>query len=232
MNTKVIMTIDDIPQNITRTVIDCYQEMNIPFVMFGIGQDMEKREDDVIYALSRGVVVGNHTYTHPHISELSYEEGIEEIEKTEEILNRLYEKAGVERKYKLFRFPFIDKGGENKDRYQKYLREHGFMKIDDTEASTPVYLKDGHKNDIDVAPSIDLAEYMIRPGSGVGIDEIYKYLELQLSTLSTDSTEIVLMHTHDETEEMVPGYYKLLADKMLGLGLKFTGPEFISLSET
>lgn len=232
MNTKVIMTIDDIPQNITRTVIDCYQEMNIPFVMFGIGQDMEKREDDVIYALSRGVVVGNHTYTHPHISELSYEEGIEEIEKTEEILNRLYEKAGVERKYKLFRFPFIDKGGENKDRYQKYLREHGFMKIDDTEASTPVYLKDGHKKDIDVAPSIDLAEYMIRPGSGVGIDEIYKYLELQLSTLSTDSTEIVLMHTHDETEEMVPGYYKLLADKMLGLGLKFTGPEFISLSET
>lgn len=232
MNTKVIMTIDDIPQNITRTVIDCYQEMNIPFVMFGIGQDMEKREDDVIYALSRGVVVGNHTYTHPHISELSYEEGIEEIEKTEEILNRLYEKAGVERKYKLFRFPFIDKGGENKDRYQKYLREHGFMKIDDTEASTPVYLKDGHKKDIDVAPSIDLAEYMIRPGSGVGIDEIYKYLELQLSTLSTDSTEIVLMHTHDETEEMVPGYYKLLADKMLGLGLKFTGPEFICLSET
>lgn len=232
MNTKVIMTIDDIPQDITRAVIDCYQEMNIPFVMFGIGQDMEKREDDVIYALSRGVVVGNHTYTHPHLSELSYEEGIEEIEKTEEILNRLYEKAGVERKYKLFRFPFIDKGGENKDRYQKYLREHGFMKIDDREASTPVYLKDGHKKDIDVAPSIDLAEYTIRPGSGVGIDEIYKYLELQLSTLSTDSTEIVLMHTHDETEEMVPGYYKLLADKMLGLGLKFTGPEFISLSET
>ena len=232
MNTKVIMTIDDIPQDITRTVIDCYREMNIPFVMFGIGQDMEKREDDVIYALSRGVVVGNHTYTHPHLSELSYEEGIEEIEKTEEILNRLYGKAGVERKYKLVRFPFIDKGGENKDRYQKYLREHGFMKIDDREASTPVYLKDGHKKDIDVAPSIDLAEYTIRPGSGVGIDEIYKYLELQLSTLSTDSTEIVLMHTHDETEEMVPGYYKLLADKMLGLGLKFTGPEFISLSET
>ena len=232
MNTKVIMTIDDIPQDITKAVIDCYREMNIPFVMFGIGQDMEKREDDVIYALSRGVVVGNHTYTHPHLSELSYEEGIEEIEKTEEILNRLYGKAGVERKYKLFRFPFIDKGGENKDRYQKYLREHGFMKIDDREASTPVYLKDGHKKDIDVAPSIDLAEYTIRPGSGVGIDEIYKYLELQLSTLSTDSTEIVLMHTHDETEEMVPGYYKLLADKMLGLGLKFTGPEFISLSET
>ena len=232
MNTKVIMTIDDIPQDITRTVIDCYQEMNIPFVMFGIGQDMEKREEDVIYALQKGIVVGNHTYSHPDISKLSYEEGIEEIEKTEAILDRLYEKAGVERKYKLFRFPFIDKGGENKDRYQKYLREHGFMKIDDTEASTPVYLKDGHKKDIDVAPSIDLAEYMIRPGSGVGIDEIYKYLELQLSTLSTDSTEIVLMHTHDETEEMVPGYYKLLADKMLGLGLKFTGPEFISLSET
>ena len=231
MNTNVIMTIDDIPQNITRTVIDCYQEMNIPFVMFGIGQDMEKREEDVIYTLQRGIVVGNHTYSHPHLSELSFEEGIKEIEKTEEILNRLYEKAGVERKYKLFRFPFLDKGGENKERYQEYLIEKGFMKINDKDAKTPVYVTGGNKKEIDVAPSIDLAEYSIRPGSGVGINEIYKYLELQLSTLTEDSTEIVLMHTHDETEEMVPGYYKLLADKILELGLKFVSPEFIHLSE-
>ena len=44
----------------------------------------------------------------------------------EEVLNRLYQDASVPRLYRPFRFPYGDKGGENRDEIQKYLKKNGF----------------------------------------------------------------------------------------------------------
>ncbi len=49
------------------------------------------------------------------------EEAIFEIEKNEEILDKLYQDAGVQRTYRPFRFPYGDKGGEKKTRYRSIL---------------------------------------------------------------------------------------------------------------
>ena len=83
--------------------------------MFFPGDKMERRPE---------VDIGNHSFSHPYFSELSFEECTEQILRTEDILNRIYApiaSEGIERPHKLFRFPYGDKGGEHKDRLQEFL---------------------------------------------------------------------------------------------------------------
>ena len=84
----------------------------------------------MIYALKHGMVVGNHSYSHPDFAEIPYEEGISEIEKCEALLDDIYKKTGVERKYRPFRFPYGSKGGKNKENYEKYFKDSGFSMED------------------------------------------------------------------------------------------------------
>ena len=59
----------------------------------------------------KGMIIGNHSYFNHMFSTLSIESCIEEIEKCESIIEKLYIDAGVVRKYKPLRFPYGDKGG-------------------------------------------------------------------------------------------------------------------------
>ena len=45
--------------------------------------------------------------------------------------------------------------------------------------------------------------------------------------LNDNSSHILLLHAHDETEELVPGYYKIFIEELLENGVEFTDPEFI-----
>ena len=83
------------------------------------------------------MIIGNHSYSHPAFSSLSTEECIEEIERCETVLSKLYLDAGVERKYRPFRFPYGDKGGINKNSLQRYLKEQGFHKVTYTQITYP-----------------------------------------------------------------------------------------------
>ena len=116
---KILLTVDDIPDEVTIPLLDYLLEQGIRPVMFTIGDLAEKNYDTLLYVLKKGIVVGNHSWTHPDFSTISYEECIEEIERTEALLNKAYADAGVERRYKLFRFPFLNKGGENKEKLQQ-----------------------------------------------------------------------------------------------------------------
>ena len=129
---KALLTIDDISSENTTAIVDYLVEKGITAIMFAWGENVERLPEAAEYALKKGMIVGNHSYSHPHFSELSFEEYVNEIEKNEEILNKIYQSAGVERKYRPFRFPYGDKGGDNKEALQKYLFEKGFDKVDDT----------------------------------------------------------------------------------------------------
>ena len=129
--TSGILTIDDISSKNTPAIVDYLKENGIRAVMFAEGDKVERFWEEAVYALQNGMLVGNHSYSHPHFSSLSAEEGIREIERNEAVLDRLYKAAGVERKYRPFRFPYGDKGGENKELLQKYLKEHHVFKRPD-----------------------------------------------------------------------------------------------------
>jgi peptidoglycan/xylan/chitin deacetylase (PgdA/CDA1 family) len=120
MTRAAYLTIDDSPTNHTDALTDFLAERDIPAVLFCIGADykdlgipcqgMESMPDPVFRAIQKGFLIGNHTYTHSRYSEMNYEDMVREIEKTEQIIDHLYKKAGKTRAAKLFRFRDIDRG--------------------------------------------------------------------------------------------------------------------------
>ena len=229
---RALLTIDDVSSENTPAIVDYLCGKNIPVIMFMVGEWAQKHPDELIYALKHGIVVGNHSYSHPHFSELNFDECVKEIDKNEEVLDRFYEKAGVERKFRPFRFPYGDKGGDNKDNIQKYLADNGFDKVDDTKLGYPWWKERGLDKDIDTLWSFDFAEYGIRPGSGFTLEDVMKKIYDSepsdgAALLKENSNHILLLHAHDETEAMVPGYYKIFIEELLKNGVEFIAPEFI-----
>lgn len=229
---KAVLTIDDIASKNTPAIVDYLNEKGIQAVMFAYGEKAEEFFDNAVYALQHGMIIGNHSYTHPHFSELTFEDSVSEIEKCEKVLDRLYKAAGVQRKYRPFRFPFGDTGSGNKAALQKYLAENGFDKLDDTFVPYPWWKKEGLDNNIDTYWTFDVAEYNIRPGSGFTADDVFKRMNDPAPAegaplLADGGRHIILIHAHDETEALVPGYYKLFIDYMLENGIEFVKPGFI-----
>ena len=120
MTKKAYLTIDDTPTKHTDELTDWLVAENIPAVFFCIGsayqdlhlqcEGMEQNPDPVKRTIEKGFVVANHTYTHRRSSELPFEEVVDEIEKTEKIIEGLYRAAGKTRTHKMIRFPHLDRG--------------------------------------------------------------------------------------------------------------------------
>jgi peptidoglycan/xylan/chitin deacetylase (PgdA/CDA1 family) len=229
-----ILTIDDIASANTPAIVDYLNEKGITALMFAVGENVERYYDNAVYALRHGMIVGNHSFTHPAFSEISFAEAKAEIAKNEALLDRLYKDAGVERKFRPFRFPYGNRGGENEAALQAYFRENGFHKLKDTQIPYRWWRESGLDRNIDTLWTFDFAEYQIRPGSGFTLDDVWKRVEDRAPVngaplLVDPGSHILLMHAHDETDEMVPGYYRLFIDRLLNNGVIFDIPEFITL---
>lgn len=231
---QAILTIDDIPSQVTPAIVDYLNAKGIPAILFAVGRDVDRHPDQAIYALRRGMIVGNHSYTHPRFSELSLEAAIEEVERCEQALDRLYQAAGVPRTARPFRFPNGDKGGAIKDALQRYLSEKGFDKVRDTQIPYPWWKETGLDRDIDTFWTFNFMEYRIRPQSGFTMDDVWKRMRDPAPAsgaplFGKDGRHILLLHAHDETEAMVPGYWRQLIDGLLENGVTFEKPAFMCL---
>lgn len=229
---KALLTIDDIASKNTPEIVDYLVEKGIKVIMFAWGENVEKYPEEAEYALKKGMVVGNHSYSHPFFSQLSFEECVNEIEKCETVLNDLYRRVGVERKYRPFRFPYGDRGGDNQEQLQKYFRENGFHKVDDTKITFDSWKAAGLDKEISTLWTFDFAEYNIRKGSDFTEEDVMKRIynvdpETGEGLLVDGTHHILLLHAHDETEELVPQYYKHFIDCLLENGVEFIEPEFL-----
>ncbi|MBO4864212.1 MAG: polysaccharide deacetylase family protein [Eubacterium sp.] len=229
---KALLTIDDIASKNTPAIVDYLNEKGIKALMFAWGRNVEYYHEQAEYALKNGMIVGNHSYSHPHFSEITLEEGLKEIEKCEEVLDELYKSAGVSRVYRPFRFPYGDKGGGNKDAFQSYLIENGFNKVDDRAIPYPFWKEKGLDKDIDTSWTFDFEEFCIRPGSGFTKENVMDKMNdpkppYGAPLFEDGGVHILLLHAHDETEEMVPGYYRMFIDYLLEKGVEFVDPTFL-----
>lgn len=109
---KAYLTIDDAPSKDFRNKVDFLLENQIPALFFCNGEQMAKYENDLIYAIHHGYIIGNHSFTHPYFSDLTLEECRSEIRRTDDLVEQIYQKSGVERPGKFFRFPYFDPGGD------------------------------------------------------------------------------------------------------------------------
>ena len=228
---SAVLTIDDIASKNTPAIVDYLLEKDIHPVMFAVGENVKKYYDEALYVVKKGIILGNHSYSHPSFSNISIEEAKEQIDMNEEVLNKLYADAQVDRIIRPFRFPYGDKGGKNKETIQNYLKEKGFNKLKDTRVSSPMWKETGLDKDIDTFWTFDFCEYNIRPNKDFSLKDVWErvgqlQLEKEKTDLQKDIFHILLMHAHDETEEMVPEYYKLFIDHLLEKGVSFQKPEF------
>ena len=231
---KAYLRIDDTPSEITEEFMDYLCDKGIKPVVFAVGENIEKRFDEAVYALKKGAVIGNHSYSHKNFNEISFEECVEEIEKCEKALEKLYNEAGVERKYKFFAFPYGDKGGENKDKIQKYLKEKGFCRLDDREIGFEWYKEADLHKDIDTFWTFDFGEYMLPWESGYTYASILERIHDRNpdsggALLEEGSMHIVMIHDHGETNRFMPGYYKTILDYVMDCGVEFVEPKFVDI---
>ena len=229
---RAILTIDDISSRNTPAIVDYLTEKGITAVMFARGENVERFYDEAIYAIRKGMIVGNHSYSHGAFSELSLDEGIKDIEKCERVLDKLYSDSGIQRKYRPFRFPFGDKGGENKEGFQKYFRENGFDKLDDRMIPYPWWRESGLNKDIDTFWTFDFEEYRLPWNDGFTRESVLNKMnsrnpERGAALYGEGNRHIILTHAHDETDAVWPDYYKEMIDLALENGVVFDKPEFL-----
>lgn len=231
MNTA-ILTIDDIASKNTPAIVDYLKEKGIQAIMFAEGARVERFYEEALYAVKNGMIIGNHSYSHPAFSSISLEEAIKDIEKCEAVLDKLYADAGVERKYRPFRFPYGDKGSEKHDALQKHFRENGFHKVEDTQIMYPWWKEYGMDKDIDTFWTFDFEEYRLQYDDSFSIDAIWQKMnnanpQSGAALFGENQHHLILLHAHDETDVIFPQYYKEFIDRCLDRGLQFEAPRFV-----
>ena len=98
---KIALTFDDGPHpRYTPQILDVLDEYNIKATFFVVGVNAKNYPDTIEEVIKRGHEIGNHTYSHPHVSCLNSYTLKEEVEKCESAIYEL-----MDYKTKLFRPP-------------------------------------------------------------------------------------------------------------------------------
>lgn len=107
---KAYLTIDDTPSVSTNDLVDALIRRNVPAILFCRGDLLEENPEPVIRAIQKGFVIGNHGYHHKRASILSFEAACENIDRCDVLIETVYQKAGVKRPGKYYRFAYMDRG--------------------------------------------------------------------------------------------------------------------------
>lgn len=224
------LTIDDAPSDDFRNKVNFLVQNNIPAIFFCVGKYITpKRENDIIYAIKKGFLIGSHSWNHSNFENLSKSQIREEISKTDELLNKLYDDAGVKRNIKLFRFPFIKKGGSNRDYTQLVLRDLGYESPKFENIIITPYNE--QKGDLDVSCTYDTMDWTVADGSymfGINsLKDIYARMDedkpFEGRSLNYEkSNDIIMMHD----DERIKDIFQLIIKRLIDKGIKFELPKF------
>jgi len=87
MHKEIYLTIDDSPSSSFRSNLDYLISNEIPAIFFCIGNLMADYWDDIIFAIKQGYLIGNHSYSHPHFSDIPLEDAKREIRQTDKLID-------------------------------------------------------------------------------------------------------------------------------------------------
>ncbi|HEX2676687.1 MAG TPA: polysaccharide deacetylase family protein, partial [Polyangiales bacterium] len=99
----VVLTFDDGPDvRNTGKLLDTLRELKVPAVFFVIGDQAMREPELVEREVAEGHLVGNHSFTHPHMETLTPREAAAELSATQRLIEGL-----TERRTPLFRAPYV-----------------------------------------------------------------------------------------------------------------------------
>lgn len=202
------LTIDDGPSRDTPGYLDALAERGIAPVLFFWGQRLESAWAEGVDAVRRGVLIGNHSYSHMCYSQATYDACIKDIHRQEALLDRLYQEAGVVRPAKLMRFPYGDAGGAHEAALQAYLLAEGFVSLDRLGRADTLW-------------TFDPQEYRLPHEADWMLPDVLARVE---TLRGVQAHQLILIHDHPETDAAYPGYFLTIIDAMLAAGVTFTAP--------
>ena len=134
----VAFTFDDGPRDrITDLVLDVCEQYGVRATFFINGENIDAHEEQLMRMLSLGCEIGNHTWEHTNVEELSAEEMRREIGSVNEAI---YNRFGYT--IHLFRPPYIkygDKGSETRNTLIALMNEWDMAIINHTRSTHDTY---------------------------------------------------------------------------------------------
>jgi peptidoglycan-N-acetylglucosamine deacetylase len=218
-NKKVYLTIDDGLSNDARPKLDLLLAKGIPAILFCRGDLLQRSPDIAIYAIQKGFVIGNHSYSHPSFSHIDLNIARQEITRSEHLIDNVYKRAHAKRPAKIFRFPYGDNGGANKPKIQKILSDQGYQQPRFLNIRYAAFLE--RSGDKDTHWTVDLEEYRLDT-QAVGMKLRAFDPHNTASPLDRNSSEILLLHDHERTTKE----FLRIIEQLSRMDLDFQLPAF------
>jgi peptidoglycan/xylan/chitin deacetylase (PgdA/CDA1 family) len=235
------MTIDDAPHNNFIERIDFFESKEIKALWFCNGVRMLDLKDELIYAIKKGHILGNHFYDHVNASSLTLEEIKSQIESTDQLLEQVYELADIKRPFHAFRFPYLNNGDRAKYRHtnwhdekvkgiQDILKNLGYTLPYCDGVTYQWYKEAGFFDCINMDVTYDSFDWCHNSTHAVAG---YESIEAILERVNEDapdngrglndatSNEIILMHAYTDM-----AIFKGLTERMLAKGIRFELPVY------
>ena len=134
----VAFTFDDGPRTgITTQILDTVEQYGVRVTFFIKGDNIASHEEELMRMLSLGCEIGNHTWMHTNIEELSASEMREEIGKVNDAIRNRFGYS-----IRLFRPPYIkygDKGSETRNSLVALMEEWNMAIINHTRSTHDTY---------------------------------------------------------------------------------------------
>lgn len=208
-----ILTIDDAPSSHMKSKVDILDNMDIKAIFFCEGRKIQQRKEMVKYALNNGHIIGNHSWTHPHFSNIDYETAEDEIKDTDEIIDEVYQTVGTKREHRFFRFPWGDRGG-NVLQLQNLLEDMGyeFPKIQNISYE---WMKENW--------SYHDWYWTLKDDSykADSYDELIGMVDNR--AVENGSGEIVIYHDHEDTHK----WFRRYISELRSMGIAFVNPKSV-----
>jgi peptidoglycan/xylan/chitin deacetylase (PgdA/CDA1 family) len=200
------LTIDDGPSGEMGAKLDLLDSLDVPAVWFCLGAGISERLEVVVDAIRRGHVVGNHSWSHPHFSEIGVDDAQREISSTDALIDEVYDRAGVPRERRWFRFPYGDRGSAE---LQPLLRRLGFA------APPPPLDGDG----VDWLWTFDTNDWQETASARAILARFDTEVGAATAGPADASPAVVLVHDHDGRLDLFEGIVAGLVSRGVHFGL-------------
>lgn len=216
---EIAITIDDLPVHapypagvkpltVNRQMIAALKAGQVPVTAFVNAVNV--KDADTMEALrewrAAGFVLGNHSWSHPHLSALTIAQFEQELTKDEPVL----EKLGGASDWRWFRYPFLDEGKDEAQRVaaRNVLASHGYrvaavtMSFSDW-AFTPAYARCMDKGDRSALAELEQL-YLQSARENIAVSRT-----MARKQYGRDIPFVLLMHVSAMSAHMMPQVIRL-----------------------
>ncbi|MFH1868047.1 MAG: polysaccharide deacetylase family protein [Candidatus Omnitrophota bacterium] len=203
---RIALTFDDGPNGeYTLETLRILKKHGIKACFFFLGKNVERLPEVALKTKQEGHLIGNHTYDHQHIADLTREQILLQIEKTEEIFSKILHIIP-----KFIRMPY----GESNEIVEKITKDKGYTligwdpRIEDHKKSSPEEIIEEVMEKVRCWEAVTVRRQEAAPTIGDGI----------VITLH-DGANIRIGESRANTVKALPEIIRLLKNK----GFEFVG---------